>query len=197
MNVLNSDPLLTLLQGAIAHRNLASGQLLFHQGDQAEAIFVVESGQIKLAHFTEAGQVIKHYGVVAGESFAEAALFNSVYDCAAIAEMTSRVLVLPKQNLLVVLEQQPKLAMAVMAQLAKRAHETKVLLTLRSIRSPRDRVLHYLQLIAQSNTVYLQRPLKDIAEELGFSPEVFSRALSKLQREGVITRSKRQITLHS
>ncbi len=196
MNVLSSDPLLALLQGAIAHRDLATGQMLFHQGDQAEAVFVVESGQIKLAHFTEAGHIIKHYGVVAGESFAEAALFNSIYDCAAIAEMPSRVMVLPKQILLTTLEQQPTLAMEVMSQLAKRAHETKVLLTLRSIRSPRDRVLHYLQLVAQSNTVHLERSLKDIAEEIGISPEVFSRALSRLQQEGVITRNKRNIDLH-
>lgn len=195
MNVL-TDPLLALLQVAIAHRDLATGQMLFQQGDRAEAVFVVESGQIKLAHFTEAGHVIKHYGVVAGESFAEAALFNSVYDCAAIAEMSSRVMVLPKQILLTTLKQQPALAIEVMAQLAKRAHETKVLLTLRSIRSPRDRVLHYLQLVAQSNSVHLERSLKDVAEEIGISPEVFSRALSRLQQEGVITRNKRNIELH-
>lgn len=195
MNVL-TDPLVALLQEAIAHRNLVTGQMLFHQGDQAEAVFVVESGRIKLAHFTAAGHVIKHYSVVAGESFAEAALFNSVYDCAAIAEMSSRVMVLPKQILLTTLKQQPMLAMEVMAQLAKRAHEAKVLLTLRSIRSPRERVLHYLQLVAQSNTVHLERSLKDIAEEIGINPEVFSRALSRLQQEGVITRSKRNIDLH-
>ncbi len=123
-------------------------------------------------------------------------MFNSVYDCAAIAEVPSRVMILQKQSLLATLKQQPTLAMEVMAQLAKRAHETKILLTLRSIRSPRDRVLHYLQLVAQSNTVHLERSLKDIAEEIGISPEVFSRALSRLQREGVITRSKRNIDLH-
>jgi CRP/FNR family transcriptional regulator, dissimilatory nitrate respiration regulator len=151
MNVLNSKPLLTLLHGAISYRDLINGQTLFYQGDWAESVFVVESGKIRLAHFTQDGKVIQHYDVVAGESFAEAALFISVYDCAAIAEIPSRVMVLPKEILLKTLEQQPTLAMEVMAQLAKRAYDTKVLLNLRSIRSPRDRVLHYLQLVAQSN----------------------------------------------
>lgn len=195
MNVLSSEPFLALLQETIAYRDLASGQMLFSQGDKAESVFIVESGQIRLAHFTEAGKVIPHYDVMAGESFAEAALFNAVYDCAAIAEKPSRVMVLPKQRLLMTLEQQQSLAMAVMAQLAKRAHNTKVLLTLRSIRSPRDRVLHYLYLVAESGKVHLQRSFKDIAEEIGICPEVFSRALARLQQEGVISRSQRNIDL--
>lgn len=196
MNVLNSKPLLTLLQGAIVYRDLVNGQTLFYQGDRAESVFVVELGKIRLAHFTQAGKVIQHYEVMTGESFAEAALFNSIYDCAAIAVMPSRVLVLPKEILLATLEQQPTLAMGVMAQLAKRAYDTKVLLNLRSIRSPRDRVLHYLQLVAQSNKVNLERSFKDIAEEIGIAPEVFSRALSSLEQEGVISRSQRNIELH-
>jgi CRP/FNR family transcriptional regulator, dissimilatory nitrate respiration regulator len=95
MNVLNSKPLLTLLHGAISYRDLINGQTLFYQGDRAESVFVVESGKIRLAHFTQDGKVIQHYDVVAGESFAEAGLFISVYDCAAIAEIPSRVMVLP------------------------------------------------------------------------------------------------------
>ena len=170
--------------------------MLFYQGDRAESVFVVESGKIRLAHFTQDGKVIQHYDVVAGESFAEAALFNSIYDCAAIAEIPSRVMVFPKEILLKTLEQQPTLAMEVMAQLAKRAYDTKVLLHLRSIRSPRDRVLHYLQLVAQSNRVSLKRSFKDIAEEIGIAPEVFSRALSSLEQDGVISRSQRDIDLH-
>lgn len=196
MNVLNSQPLLTLLQGLITHHDLGKGQMLFYQGDQAESVFVLESGKIRLAQFTQEGKVIPHYDVVTGESFAEAALFNSTYDCSAIAEIPSRVLVLPKDVLLTTLEQQPALAMGVMAQLAKRAHDAKVLLTLRSIRSPRERVLHYLSLVARSNRVSLKRSFKDIAEEIGIAPEVFSRVLSSLEKDGVISRNRRNIDLH-
>jgi CRP/FNR family transcriptional regulator, dissimilatory nitrate respiration regulator len=70
-----------------------------------------------------------------------------------------------------------------------------VLLNLRSIRSPRDRVLHYLQLVAQSNQVNLERSFKDIAEEIGIAPEVFSRALASLEQDGAIGRSQRNIHL--
>lgn len=84
-----------------------------------------------------------------------------------------------------------------MAQLARRFHEIKILLELRSIRSAYDRVLRYLEIAAHPNgtTVDLDKPLKDIAEDMGLSPESLSRVLRELQKDGIITRKKRQIRL--
>ncbi|WP_404788107.1 Crp/Fnr family transcriptional regulator [Altericista sp. CCNU0014] len=182
---------------AIAYENLAAGQSLFHQGDCTRAIFVAISGKIGLMHYTEAGRAIKHYEVRTGESFAEAALFNEVYDCTAIADVPSRIAIFPKQAFLSTLRQHPELSEGLIAQLARRFHQAKVLLALRSIRSARDRVLHYLEIEAhlKGNTVNLNQSLKDIAEEIGLSQEALSRVLSQLQKEGVISRKKRQIVL--
>lgn len=198
MDFLKSDHLPTELRTAIAYENLATGQALFFQGDVAWAIFAVESGQISLVRYTETGQAIKHYGIKSGESFAQAALFNGSYDCAAIADVPSRIAVVPRQPLLDALRQYPDLAVSYMAQLAQQLHETRTLLDLRSIHSAHDRVLYYLHLSAQSTpkTVTFDRPLKEIAADLDLSPETFSRTLSQLQREGVITRIKRKITLN-
>jgi CRP/FNR family transcriptional regulator, dissimilatory nitrate respiration regulator len=40
----------------------------------------------------------------------------------------------------------------------------------------------------------LDRPLKDIAGDLGLTPEALSRALAHLQKVGEITRNQRKIT---
>jgi CRP/FNR family transcriptional regulator, dissimilatory nitrate respiration regulator len=199
MNFLNIDELPDPIQTAmaIAYENLTAGQSLFHQGDVTRAIFVVISGQVSLMHYTDAGRSIKHYEVRTGESFAEAALFNEVYDCSAIADVPSRIAAFPKQAFLSALRQHPALSEGLIAQLAQRFHQAKVLLELRSIRSARDRVLHYLELEAYPNgkTVSLDKSLKDIAEEIGLSQESLSRVLSQLEKEGVISRKKRQIVL--
>jgi CRP/FNR family transcriptional regulator, dissimilatory nitrate respiration regulator len=199
MNFLKIDELPDHIQTAmaIAYENLTAGQSLFHQGDRTRAIFVVISGQIRLMHYTDAGRSIKHYEVRTGESFAEAALFNEVYDCSAIADVPSRIATFPKQAFLSTLRQHPELSEGLIAQLAQRFHQAKVLLTLRSIRSARDRVLHYLEIEAYPNgkTINLNQSLKDIAEEIGLSQESLSRVLSQLQKEGVISRKKRQIVL--
>jgi CRP/FNR family transcriptional regulator, dissimilatory nitrate respiration regulator len=199
MNFLKIDELPNPIQAmmAITYKDLTAGQSLFHQGDVTRAIFVVISGQISLMHYTDAGRSIKHYEVRAGESFAEAALFNEVYDCSAIADVPSRIATFPKQAFLSALRQHPALSEGLIAQLAQRFHQAKVVLALRSIRSARDRVLHYLEIKAYPNgkIVNLNQPLKDIAEEIGLSQAALSRVLSQLQKDGVISRKKRQIVL--
>jgi CRP/FNR family transcriptional regulator, dissimilatory nitrate respiration regulator len=125
-------------------------------------------------------------------------LFHDAYLCTAIADTRSRVLVFPKQPCLKALKHSPELTEVLMLQLAKRLHQSKMLLELRSIRSAHQRVLHYLQLLtpSQANTLILDRPLKDIALDVGLTPEALSRSLKYLQEMCVISRSQREVKIH-
>ncbi|AFY96976.1 Crp/Fnr family transcriptional regulator [Chamaesiphon minutus] len=177
---------------------LTAGEILFTQAELAEAVFVVESGCILLFNYTDDEQRVNHYRAKTGELFAELMLFHEKYLCTAIADTRSRVVVFPKQPFLKVLKHSPELTEALMLQLAKRLHESKMLLELRSIRSAHKRVLHYLQLLTsfQSNTLILDRPLKDIALDVGLTPEALSRSLKYLQELGVISRNRREVKIH-
>jgi CRP/FNR family transcriptional regulator, dissimilatory nitrate respiration regulator len=57
--------------------------------------------------------------------------------------------------------------------------------------------LQYLAMPEQANVVQIDRPWKEIADELGFTPDTLSRALTKLEREGSISRRQQHITLHN
>lgn len=198
MACLRVDQLPDWLHKAIARRSLTAGEILFRQGDPTREIFLVETGQIKLFQYTEAGQTINHYTVKPGELCAEVVLFIDSYICTAIADIPTQLIVFPKSSFLTALQQAPHLSTTFTAGLARRFHELKMLLELRSIRSARERVLRYLQLNAPPNdtTVNLSRPFKDIADDLGISPEALSRALAQLEKQGAIARMKRKITLH-
>lgn len=198
MTAFNLDILPANLKSAVTYQDLAAGEILFYQDDPATAIFAVESGRVSLIHYTEAGKTVNHYSAIAGEYFAEVALFNEVYVCTVMAEMPSRIVSFPKQLFITALGQDPDLSRAFIEQLARRLHYTKLLLELRGIRSARERVLHYLRVITPLNekTVSLNRHLKQIAGDIGISPEVFSRTLTQLQNERLITRTKRKITLN-
>ncbi|HEY9845875.1 MAG TPA: helix-turn-helix domain-containing protein, partial [Candidatus Caenarcaniphilales bacterium] len=104
----------------------------------------------------------------------------------------------PKQPLLRALRDCPDLAEDFLERLVKKSQSLKARLELRSIRSARNRVLHYLLVEAQpgATTLNFDRPLKDVAGDLGLTPEVLYRTLARLEREGMITRSNQQITLH-
>lgn len=116
----------------------------------------------------------------------------------AIADVPSRLAVIDKEDFRQALSNYPDLANLYMNQLTYRFKSIKTLLDLRSIRSARERLLQYLMLQVEpsSRTLVLQRPLKDLAIELGLSAEALSRSLSRLQEEGVITRRQRSITLN-
>lgn len=97
-----------------------------------------------------------------------------------------------------ILSRRCSLAASYIAELSQQLHRTRTLLDLQRIHSARDRVLYYPHLNAQlqPRILALDRPLKEIAAELNLSPEAFSRTLSQLQQEGVITRTKRTIILN-
>ncbi len=81
-----------------------------------------------------------------------------------------------------------------------RKNETlMVQLELRDIRAAHTRVLQYLRYMAEPRehkVVQFDRPLKEIANELGLTPATLSRALARLEQEGLISRQQKSVTLH-
>ena len=199
MNYLTLEQLPVELKNRAIYRDIASKQILFQQAETADSIYFLLSGQIRLATFTEE-RIIIHQFVEPEESFAETALFSETYFCTAIANKASRVVAIDKELVRQALKEDPDLATVYMNQLTYRYENIKTLLELRSIRSARERFLQYLirqiEPNSDSQTVILQRPLKELAAELGLSAEALSRTLSLLQSEGVITRKLRTITLN-
>jgi CRP-like cAMP-binding protein len=198
MDLLTVDSLPVELRNAIASYDLAAGETLFQQGDTASAFFVVETGRIGLVRYTSGDKIVTFQVAGDGESLAEIALFSDTYLCTAVAEVASRVIVYPKQLLLETLRNYPDLAEDFMAILVRKIQALKFRLELRDIRAAHERLLRYLRYLAQPGEptiVTFDRPLKDIAVDLGFTPETLSRALARLEREGIITRTRLQIAL--
>ncbi len=197
MNYLTFEKLPVELKNRAIYQDIATKQILFQQGETADAIYFLLSGQIRLASFTEE-RIIIHQFVEPEESFAETGLFSETYFCTAIANKASRVVAIDKELVRQALRDDPDFATVYMNQLTYRYENIKTLLELRSIRSARERFLQYLfrQLEHNGRTVILKRPLKDLAAELGLSAEALSRTVTLLQSEGVITRKSRAITLN-
>lgn len=197
MNYLTWTKLPIELRNQTIYKDLEAKQILVQQGEKADSIYFLLSGQIRLATFTEE-RIINHYFIEAGESFEETALFSDIYTCSAIADRTSRIAIINKKSFKQALEEDQELTTSYMNQLAYRYQTVKTLLELRSIRSARERLLQYLihRKKPDTQTIVLQRPLKNLATELGLSAEALSRTLSVLHSEGVITRKQRSITLN-
>src|SRR5258708_24772616 len=83
----------------LRRKTLAAGATLFRRGDRAIAVYWVEKGRIVLVRHTAEGSRVRLFTAGPGESFAGAALFSAVYHCDAVAEVATRVLVVPKPAL--------------------------------------------------------------------------------------------------
>ncbi|MDQ2949538.1 MAG: Crp/Fnr family transcriptional regulator [Acidobacteriota bacterium] len=187
------------LLAASTSRNLARGQYLYHQGEAAQAVFTVLSGRVQLCTTTIDGKQVPLYIVRAGECVAEAAVYADNYCSDVVAETKSRVRAFPKDVLQKMLFNHPQLAAESMMLQAKRCNTLRISLELRSLRSARERILLYLKVLAlpQTKTVILDRPLKNIADDLGLTRESFYRTLNGLIDEGSVSRTGKVMRLNT
>ncbi|WP_051039773.1 Crp/Fnr family transcriptional regulator [Synechococcus sp. PCC 7336] len=194
---LRSSDLPTSLQKTVKVKNLAADEFLFHQGDISTALYVVEIGRLRVVRYTHEGVAITLQVARAGGMVAAIAPFSERYTCSAICEVDATVLAYPKQEFAQALNDLPELTFVFAQQLAQTIDSLKNGLELRGIRSARGRILRYLQFVTQPGhrLIEFDRPLKDVANELGLAPEVFYRTLSILEGEGLIARQRRKIKL--
>ena len=197
MDAFGIDQLPKTLRMRLRRRNLSPGSALFRQGDHAVAVYVVEQGRLAMIRHTADGRRITLFTAGPGDSFAEAALFSEIYHCDAVAELRTRVVSIPTAELRTVIARHKSLAERLMARLAHQVQELRLRIELRSIRGARERVLQFLLLATQAKggTVTFPRPLKDVAGEIGLTPESFYRALAALAKSGRIRRRGRRIDL--
>ena len=195
MFLLDFEQLPVELRAHLFHSNIGLNQMLYRRGDPATAVFALEKGRMQLFSYTTEGKRVPLYVVRPGECISEAALYAEFYCSDVVAEVPSRVVAFPKKVLLETLRTCPDLAAAFATSLTMRFNILRVRLELRNLRSARERILQYLALTAPTgqNQVELDRPLKSIADDLGLTHESFYRTLTKLVKEGVITRNKDKI----
>jgi CRP-like cAMP-binding protein len=133
-----------------------------------------------------------------GELFAEGALFSDVYQCDAIAAEPTRVRTCGKAEMLAATGGSPSTMLALLEQVTHLLHRARAMLELRNIRSADARVLQHLRLSAsKDDTVVFDRPLLEVAEDLGLTHEAYYRSLAALARAGAIKRTARTIRLVS
>lgn len=176
--------------------NLAPGDFLFNQNDPARGIFVVKQGRIKLLRDTVDGNAVIMYTAQTNDSLAEASLFSSHYHCHAKADLESEVLFYEKTEVLKYFSSNSESALNFIEVLAKQIQRLRLLLELRGVRSPRERFIQYLQLMADSERIVsVQSTYKDLAITLGMTHETLYRVLAQLEKENVVKREENKIIL--
>ena len=177
-------------------RKLARDEPLFRQGDPATAVFLISRGRLRMIRHLASGDRITIHTGRSGELFAEGSLFSDVYQCDAFAAEPTRVRACGKAEMLAAIGDSSSTMLALLEQVTRSLHHARAMRELRNIRSANDRVLHHLYLSASKDgAVVYDRPLLEVAEDIGLTHEAYYRALAALARAGAIKRMGRKIRL--
>jgi len=170
--------------------NMIVAPCCFFQEERAESFFVVLNGWVKLSRETVEGDEYVIGMFSRGESFAEAAIFDSGrFPVTAEAVEPARVLVVPAKPFMETISLDPQLAMSMLATMSRRLRHLVTQVEQLQAKSAPQRVGAFLLRLSDgvdgAITVQLPYDKSLIAARLGMKPETFSRALAKLRHLGI------------
>jgi len=182
-------------------RRFTKKAAVFREGDRADGFFIVASGKVKLFKLSGEGKEQVLHVLEAGQTFAEAVIFEGGgYPAHAEALTDAELFFLPKRPFIDLLERHPKVAIRMLASLSRWLKRMTDLVESLSLKDVETRLVFYLSEELKARGI----PSKDgaelelaigknvLASRLGTVPETFSRTLKKLQDDGLIdVRGKR------
>jgi CRP/FNR family transcriptional regulator len=208
-DVLRKTPLFATLPDAdlrrvadlAVSRRFSKKEAVFREGDRADGFFIVGSGKVKVFKLSGEGKEQILHVLEAGQTFAEAVIFEGgVYPAHAEALTDADLLFLPKRPFVDLLERTPGVAVRMLASLSRWLKRMTDLAESLSLRDVETRLVFYLSEelkargIPPKDGAELDLPIGKnvLASRLGTVPETFSRTLKKLQDDGLIeVRGKR------
>lgn len=169
---------------------------IFRAGDKIHSIFFVEKGEVKLTRDTIEGRSIISYIAKEGQFFAEAALFQEIYHCNAIAITECVVRLYSKQEVVQLLLNRPDLSLDYIQFLSTQIRDLRQQLEVVNILNAKERIIQFMESNAKNGVYKYPGSLKNFASILGLSHETLYRELKKLEAEGLIKRDEGGIQVY-
>lgn len=177
---------------------------IFFQGDPPDALYVIWRGHIALVRHTPEGRDVVLDVVGPGRMVGELAIFEAVpYSASAKTLDEVAVVAIPREDFLRMLERYPRLAYAVIYDLARRVRHLGDLVQSLVIERVEQRLARLLIRLAtatgQQHNHYILIPLpltrQDLADMIGTTVETTIRTLSRMRKEGIVDTTRGHILI--
>lgn len=198
------DATLSLLAKHAVPRHYRKDELLFIAGQEAHGLFVIVNGSVRAFRESLDGREQVIHVERAGATVAEVPVFDDgTYPSTVAAEEETDALFLDKRNVRQLCLQHPEIPLAALRVLASRLRRCAELVEALSLKEVGQRVARFLvsearqhgQPTAEGTCLTLTQTNQQIAARVGSVREVVSRALSRLQHEGLIVLEDRKVTV--
>lgn len=195
---------LQLLADHAVLRHYRKDEVLFLAGEEAHGLFVIVNGSVRAFRESLDGREQVIHVERAGATVAEVPVFDDgAYPSTVAAEEDTDTLFLDKRDVRQLCLQHPAIPMAAVRVLASRLRRCAELVEALSLKEVGQRVARFLVSEARRHgqptndgiCLTLTQTNQQIAARVGSVREVISRALSRLQHDGLIVLEDRKLTI--
>lgn len=162
---------------AVREQQLTRGEILFRRGDAIRSLFLVAEGCLRLVRSLPHGAQFTLQRAGAGAILAEASLFAETYHCEAVAIEPSLVRLVPRPKVEAALAHDPDLPRCWAQHLAQEVQRTRAVAEILMLKTVNERVEGWL--VLNGGTLPLKGRLRQMADEIGVTPEALYRELGR------------------
>lgn len=178
------------------------GEVIVAETDLVKAFFVVISGQVKLSKGSIEGKEQTLYLLGPGEPFGLCTAF-ATHDFPAETQALKKsdILTIPGAAVEEIVMKEPALLLNILEVLSRRLKESMSLIESLALKEIPQRLASFLILIqvqenkGKGGSIKLPITHRELSKILGSTPEALSRALRKMQNDGVLEVQGRMITI--
>lgn len=184
----------------VADKKYKKGELIFAEGDEGVGFYLVINGRVKVYKLSPDGkeQIMHIFGP--GQPFAEVPVFEgSRYPANAEAMDSCKLFFFPKKGFVSLIQENPSLAMNMLASLSQRLKQFSHLIETLSLKEVPGRLASYLLYLSDRNgsidEFKLDIAKSQLASLLGTIPETLSRIFAKMGNKELISVNGPQVVI--
>lgn len=182
-------------------KSFSKNEIVFEEGDLPTHYHQIISGEIKMSNYNDVGREFIQGIFYKDQSFGEPPLFlNQKYPANSIAVENSDILVLPKSDFMKLLEENPKISIRIIENLAQRLYYKSVMAAEISTHEPEHRVLKlidhgiaYFNFKKDSNGYLINFTRQQIGDLTGLRVETVIRTIKALEKKGELKIVNRKV----
>lgn len=199
------DDSLTKIAHITSEKNYSKKNIVFHEGDYGDALYIIKNGRIKIAKVAIDGREKTLTILKAGDFFGEMAIFDDMPRSATAEAMDHdvKLLSISKNDFEQLIMSSPSIAIRIMKDLTRRIRQVNEQVQDLAFKDVHGRVASTIYNLLRTEKEVSKNPKvsqlkmthQDLANMVGSSRETVTRALNRLQDEGVISISHQQISV--
>lgn len=180
--------------------SIARGNTFFNQGDEANFVFYLVEGQVKLSQISESGEQVTPRTVGNGKIFGGVAAFGQrPYPVSAVALSPATALRWKGEGMRKLMKDYPRLALNALDIVSKRLHDLQdryhELATEQVAIRLRKALLRLAETAGKSTPIQLDLSRQDLAEMTGTTLFSVSRILKTFEKDGLLGLGREKVVI--